>query len=162
MAKEVLFDPAAKSQAEDSAKLARECFRRIVEDIHTTVVATTDDEGLPVTCIIDMMDFDDDGLYFLTNVGKAFYERLVARGYLALSATDGKPTMECTAVTLSGRVSEVDDAVLQRLMEKNPYMYELYPTEERRATLRAFRIHNGSGNIYEMAVKPPKQTYFSF
>lgn len=38
----------------------------VVKQIHTTIVATVDDEGLPVTAAIDMMDSDDDSLYFLT------------------------------------------------------------------------------------------------
>ncbi len=159
--KDVLYDPAEKSVAE-GRELALACFERIVRDIHTTVVATVDDDGLPVTCVIDMMDYDDEGLYFLTNVGKPFYERLVRRGYLSLSATDGRPTMECTAVTVEGHVREAGAGKLAELLDKNPYMYELYPTKERRATLRAFQIHDGSGNLYEMAVKPPRQTFFEF
>ena len=31
-----------------------------------------------------------------------------------------------------------------------------------RATLRAFQVFDGSGNLYEMAVKPPRQTFFEF
>ena len=160
-AKDVRYDPAQKSVAEGRG-LALACFRRIVEDIHTTVVATVDDEGLPATSIIDMMDYDEEGLYFLTNVGKPFYERLTKREYLSLSATDGKPTMECTAVTVEGHVREADADRLAKLLDKNPYMYELYPTRESRTTLRAFQIYEGSGNLYEMAVKPPKQTFFEF
>ena len=159
--REVLYDPAQKAVSKDR-ELALACFRRIVDDIHTTVVATVDDDGLPVTSVIDMMDYDEEGLYFLTNAGKPFYDRLAKRGYLSLSATDGKPTMECTAVTVEGRVREVGTDKLAELLEKNPYMYELYPTEERRATLRAFQIHDGSGNLYEMALKPPRQTFFKF
>ena len=45
--------------------------------IHTTVVATVDDDGLPVTAAIDMMDSDENGLYFLTAKGKNFYDRLI-------------------------------------------------------------------------------------
>ena len=48
----------------------------IVEEIHTVIVATVDDEGLPVTAAIDMMDYDESGLYFLTAKGKSFYTRL--------------------------------------------------------------------------------------
>ena len=158
---DVLYDPAQKSVAE-GRELALKCFEVIVRDIHTTVVATVDDEGLPVTCVIDMMDYDEDGLFFLTNAGKPFYERLSKRGYLSLSATDGRPTMECTAVTVEGHVREMGADKLAELLEKNPYMYELYPTEESRAVMRAFQIHDGSGNLYEMACKPPKQTFFEF
>ena len=34
----------------------KEYLKYIVEEIHTTIVATVDDEGLPVTAAIDMMD----------------------------------------------------------------------------------------------------------
>lgn len=161
MKQEVRYDPAQRSLSHDP-ELVKSCFDIIVNKIHTTVVATVDEYGHPVTSVIDMMDYDDDGLYFLTNQGKAFYDRLKRDGHLSLSATDGKPTMECTAVTVTGQAREVSDDKLAQLMEKNPYMYELYPTQEGRSTLRAFQIYTGEGNIYEMALKPPKQTFFKF
>ena len=43
-----------------------------------------DCDGLPVTCVIDMMYADENGLYFLTAKGKNFYQRLAeirASGY---------------------------------------------------------------------------------
>ena len=68
-------------------------FRYLVNEIHTTIVATVDDEGLPVTAAIDMMDADENGLYFLTARGKGFYDRLKKRGFLALTALKGEDTM---------------------------------------------------------------------
>lgn len=62
---------------------ALEILRFLQEEIHTTVVATVDDDGLPVTCTIDMMDYDEDGLYFLTAKGKRFYERLTKRRHIS-------------------------------------------------------------------------------
>lgn len=153
-------DPASKRQGD--AEVARTCLQRVVSEMHTTVVATVDDADKPVTCVVDMMAADESGLYFLTNVGKAFYRRLKARGYLSLSATNGKPTMECVAVTVAGEVHELPDERLGELMEANPYMYELYPTPEMRATLRAFKVCNGTGNLYDLSVKPPVQTFFEF
>ena len=52
--------------------MAESYLRYIVNEIHTTIVATVDDEGLPVTAAIDMMDADENGLYFLTARGKSF------------------------------------------------------------------------------------------
>lgn len=60
---------------------AADYLKYIVEEIHRTIVATVDDEGLPVTCAIDMMDCDDNSLYFLTAKGKAFYDRLIKREF---------------------------------------------------------------------------------
>lgn len=71
----------------------KEYFDYIVEQIHFTVVATVDEDGLPVTCVIDMMYADDNGLYFLTAKGKNFYRRLKDKGYLALSGKKGEDTM---------------------------------------------------------------------
>ena len=53
----------------------KDYFSFLVNEIHTTVVATVDDEGLPVTAAIDMMDYDENSLYFLTAKGKGFYDR---------------------------------------------------------------------------------------
>ncbi len=55
----------------------RDYLAYISKVIHTTIAATVDDEGLPVTAAIDMMDSDDNSLYFLTARGKGFYDRLI-------------------------------------------------------------------------------------
>ena len=34
------------------------------QQIHSVIMATVDDSGLPVTCAIDIMDSDEKGLYF--------------------------------------------------------------------------------------------------
>ena len=79
----------------------------VVNEIHTTVVATVDDEGLPVTAAIDMMDCDENSLYFLTAKGKSFYDRLIKRGFLALTAMKGKDTMSSAAVSIHRKLPKV-------------------------------------------------------
>ena len=76
----------------------------LVEEIHTTVVATVDDAGLPVTAAIDMMDADEGGVCFLTARGKGFYDRLKKRGVLALTGMKGEDTMHCAALSIRGKV----------------------------------------------------------
>ena len=90
---------------------AREYLNYIVQEIHTTIVATVDDEGLPVTAAIDMMDADENGLYFLTARGKSFYDRLMKRGFLALTALKGEATMTSAAVSVRGKVRELGYSV---------------------------------------------------
>ena len=54
----------------------------IVEKIHSAVFATVDGKGRPVTCAIDMMDYDESGLYFLT----CFAKILIWKKYIPMCA----------------------------------------------------------------------------
>ena len=117
----------------------------IVNEIHTTIVATVDDEGLPVTAAIDMMDCDDNSLYFLTAKGKGFYDRLIKRQFLAFTAMKGEDTMSSVAVSIRGKVRELGPDKIPELFAKNPYMREIYPTEESMQALTVFQIYEGTG-----------------
>ena len=141
---------------------ANDYLRFIVDEIHTTVVATVDSDGLPVTCVIDMMYADENGLYFLTAKGKEFYRRLKERQYLALSGKKGEDTMHCTAVSVRGKVRESGVEMLPLLYEKNPYMLEIYPTEESRKALTVFQIYEGSGEWFDLSKKPIERDSFTF
>ena len=137
-------------------------LKYVVEKIHTTVVATVDDDALPVTAAIDMMDYDEGGLYFLTAKGKGFYDRLVKRGTLALTGVYGTDTMSCVAVSIRGKVRELGSSPLSRLFEKNPYMNEIYPTAESRTALTVFQIYEGSGEWFDLSKKPIERANFTF
>ena len=100
--------------------MAKDYLRIISDVIHTSIVATVDDEGLPKTAAIDMMMSDESGLYFLTARGKSFYERLTKRGYLALTALQGEDTMHSVAVSLRGRVRELGPALLPKDLTDKP------------------------------------------
>lgn len=134
----------------------------IVKEMHSTVAATVDDDGLPVTSAIDMMDFDENSLYFLTARGKSFYDRLKKREYLALTAVKGRDTMHSVAVSVRGKARELGSDPLIRLLEKNPYMYEIYPTKESRSALTVFQIYEGSGEWFDLSKKPIERVSFTF
>ena len=142
--------------------IAKNYLEYIVREIHTTIVATVDDEGLPVTAAIDMMAADEHGLYFLTAKGKGFYDRLVKRQYLALTALKGEDTMSCVAVSVRGKVRELGNERIPELFELNPYMKEIYPTEESMQALTVFLIYEGSGEWFDLSKKPIERTSFTF
>lgn len=48
-------------------------LKLLVEQLHSTTVATLGADGHPQTRVIDMMLWDAQGVYFLTARGKAFY-----------------------------------------------------------------------------------------
>ena len=134
----------------------------IVHEIHRTIVATVDDEGLPVTAAIDMMDCDDNSLYFLTAKGKAFYDRLIKRQFLAFTAMKGEDTMSTVAVSIRGKVRELGYERIPELFEKNPYMHQIYPTEESMKALTVFQIYEGSGEWFDLSRKPIERASFTF
>ena len=141
---------------------AKNYLEYIVREIHTTIVATVDDEGLPVTAAIDMMAADEHGLYFLTAKGKGFYDRLVKRQYLALTALKGEDTMSCVVVSVRGKVRELGNERIPELFELNPYMKEIYPTEESMQALTVFQIYEGSGEWFDLSKKPIERASFTF
>lgn len=139
-----------------------EYLKFLVEEIHTTVMATVDDEGLPVTAAIDIMDYDESGLYFLTARGKDIYQRLVNRSYISLTGIKGTDTMSSVALSIRGEVREVGAAYLPRLFAKNPYMAEVYPTEESRKALTVFKLCAGSGEWFDLSKRPIERITFLF
>ena len=96
----------------------------LVEDIHSTIVATIGADGHPQTRVIDMMLYDDNGVYFLTAKGKAFYEQLMEQQFIAVSATKDK-----IAVSLRGKVRNIGYEKLDEIFEENAYMQKIYPDD---------------------------------
>lgn len=136
-------------------------LRYLEKEIHSVIMATVDDNGLPVTCAIDIMDSDENGLYFLTAKGKGFYYRLKKSGYAALTGMKGSDTLSCVAVSVRGKVPEIGNAPLKRLFEKNPYMNEIYPTEQSRQALTVFQLYEGSGEWFDLSKKPIERAAFT-
>ena len=140
----------------------RDYLSYIVNEIHTVIVATIDKDGLPVTAAIDMMDSDDNSLYFLTAKGKNFYDRLKDKNFLAFTGIKGEDTMSRVAVSIRGKVRELGNKKLSKLFEKNKYMYEIYPTIESREALMVFQIYEGNGEWFDLSKKPIERANFTF
>lgn len=141
---------------------AKEYLKYIVEQIHSTIFATVDKKGLPITCAIDIMDYDDSGLYFLTAKGKSFYDRLKANENIAFTAMKGKDTLSCIAISVRGKTKEIGPEMLSDLFEKNPYMEKIYPDVRSRSALTVFKIYEGSGEWFDLSKLPIERATFTF
>lgn len=140
----------------------KEYLQYIATKIHSTVFATVDGEGRPVTCAIDIMDYDADGLYFLTAKGKNFYDRLKANENVAFTAMKGKDTLSCVAISVQGKAKEIEPDRLPDLFRKNPYMEKIYPDVRARSALTVFKIYAGTGEWFDLSKQPIERASFSF
>lgn len=120
-------------------------LKRLVEDIHSATVATIGVDGHPQTRVIDMMLWDEQGVYFLTAKGKAFYRQLMEQRYIALSATKDK-----VSVSLRGKIKNIGNEKLDEIFEKNSYMKAIYPGETRSA-LEVFCLYEAEGEYFDIS-----------
>ena len=141
---------------------AEQYLQMIQQDIHSVVFATIDENQFPVTCVIDIMLADKDGLYFLTAKGKAFYERLQNQPVISITGMIGNDTLSSKSVTLRGEVREIGQGLLSEIFEKNPYMKAIYPNAASRTALTVFQIYKGSGEFFDLSQKPIFRERFSF
>lgn len=123
----------------------KDYLRLLVEQIHSAVIATIGADGHPQTRVIDMMLWDDRGVYFLTAKGKAFYEQLMRQNYISLSATKDK-----YSVSLRGEITNIGSEKLDEIFEKNPYMQQIYPADTRSA-LEVFAIYEAEGEFFDIS-----------
>ena len=141
---------------------ARNYLQYISEAIHSVVFATMDSKGRPITCAIDIMDYDENCLYFLTAKGKNFYDRLKNNENVAFTAMKGEDTLSCVAVSVQGKAKEIGPDRLPDLFRKNPYMEKLYPDTRSRSALTVFKIYEGTGEWFDLSRLPIERAGFSF
>ena len=120
-------------------------LKMLVEELHSATVATIGADGHPQTRIIDMMYYDEEGVYFLTAKGKDFYAQLMDQKYVAISATNGK-----ISISLRGNVKNIGKTNLDIMFEKNPYMKEIYPGDTRQA-LDVFQLYEAQGEYFDIS-----------
>lgn len=123
----------------------KDYLRVLVEEIHSTVVATTAADGHPVTRCIDMMLYDENGVYFLTAKGKEFYGQLMNQQYISLSVVKDK---KC--ISLAGRTENIGKEKLDEIFIANPYMQKIYP-DNTRSALEVFRIYEENGSFFDIS-----------
>lgn len=139
-----------------------EIFNRLVNEIHTVVAAVNDENGFPVTSVIDIMLCKNEKLYFITARGKNFYNRLIKEKYLSLSGVKGESTMTSFSVSIRGKVRNIGQNMLCEVFSKNLYMEEIYPQPESRRALCVFEIYEGQGEIFDLSQKPIFRQSFVF
>ena len=136
-------------------------LRILRNEIHSTVMATVDEDGHPVTRVIDIMLADDETFYFITAKGKEFYSQLTDQKYISLTGMSGGEGMDVReasihkrAVSIRGKIESIGTEKLDEVFAENPYMAEIYPDPSTRNALEVFRMTEGTGEFFDLSTKP--------
>ena len=130
---------------------------KLLREIKSVAFATVN-QGEPAVRIIDVMLVEEDGLYFLTARGKAFYKQLKENQRLGICGMD----KNYVSVRVIGDIRFCNDSgVIDKIFEHNPMMNDLYPGESREI-LEGFHLYRGKGEIFDLSIEPPGRERFAF
>ena len=138
---------------DETAQKALQLLREV-----KSVTFATINHGEPSARKIDVMFVEEDGLYFTTARGKSFYRQLKTNPIVAICGMNEN----WVSVRLVGDVRFCEDkGVVDKVFDLNPMMNQLYPGD-RRYVLEGIHLHNGKGEIFDLAAHPPSRQRISF
>jgi len=121
----------------------------LIREVKASVISTVKD-GAPHSRIIDIMDYDEGGVYFITMTSKPFYRQLMETKKVAITVMD-KNYVQARIV---GDVKVVDHEKVMDIFDKNPAMKELFPGEEKVFT--PFYVYKGKGELFDLSGRERK------
>ena len=139
------------------AEFKTETYFHMLREMRDVVFSTVAADGTPRSRIIDVMLVEDEKLYFLTAVGKDFYEELMKTGYVAVAGLNSS----WESVRVWGKVRNVGQDLLGRIFEENPSMNNVYPGDSR-YILEVFCLEEGEGEYFCLGTEPIVRHSFSF
>lgn len=126
----------------------KEEFLAQILTIKEVSMATISEDGKPTNRIMDIMYVEEDCPYFLTARGKKVFQELERNPYVSLAVCK-----ESKAYSLSGSVEKADRRYLRILMDRNPFMYEIYPGDAKEI-LEVFCIKSWRGEFFDLNQRP--------
>lgn len=128
---------------------------KMLREIKSVVISSVKD-GVPQSRIIDIMHYDEGGVYFITSVTKPFYRQLMANNKVAITGM----TKECVQVRLVGEVEKLSQEMLEDIFKKNPALIDLFPGENK--VFFPFYLSKGKGEIFDLSGKNEKMNRVRF
>lgn len=119
--------------------------------------ATVDEQGHPRTRIINVLWADESGMYLVASKGKPFYKQMVETGEVAISAM----CPDCQSLKFLGKVRIVGKEWVDKIMEENPGLQEVYPGKTR-YILDAFHVYEGQGEWFDLLNYPISRETFAY
>lgn len=130
----------------------------LLREIKSVSFATVDENGNPQVRIIDVMNVENNKLYFLTARGKEFYKQLIETKKVAIVGL----TKNWETIRLNGEVKHLKNQKdeIDKIFKLNPVMNNVYPNESR-YILEAFCIEKGEIEYFNLSKEPIYRKSFS-
>jgi len=125
----------------------KEAFKMLREI--KSVVFSTVNNGYPAARIIDLMYYDESGLYFISLNTKPFYKQLINNGKVAITGL----TKDYIQIRIVGDVKELNKEGLDRVYKENPEFENLFPKNEEQGTMSVFQVYKGIGEVFDLSGK---------
>ncbi len=139
--------------------MALQEYMDLLSEIGAAVFATVDSEGKPHTRFANIGVANENGIFFMTKPGNAFHSQLMENENVSISAMLNND-QGIQAITVEGKVRQVDESYLADILKDNPYVKDVYPDKEDRKDVVALQVYEGSG--FYMNLKEHSNGEFSF
>lgn len=82
-----------------------EYLRALGKAPHFAVAAAVDEDGLPISAAVQILDWDEQGIHFLCSKDSGLYDRLLRQAYMSLTAAN---SADSPCISLRGKVRRLD------------------------------------------------------
>jgi uncharacterized pyridoxamine 5'-phosphate oxidase family protein/NAD-dependent dihydropyrimidine dehydrogenase PreA subunit len=112
-----------------------------------SVVFSTVNNGEPAARIIDLMYYDEKGVYFITEKVKPYYRQLIENKKVAITGI----TKDYVQVRLVGDIVELNKEGMDKIYSNNPELEKLIPKNEKVDAMSVFHVYKGKGEIFDLS-----------
>lgn len=124
-------------------------YMQILEEIGAAVFATVDQDGKPQTRFANIGVANENGIFFMTKEGNEFHEQLQANENVSITGMLNNDA-GIQAITVNGKVRQVDQSYLEAILKDNPYVKDVYPDENDRKSVVALQVYSGQGSYLNL------------
>lgn len=129
------------------------------EEIGAVVLATAGKNGVVHSRMINVGVGNEQGIFFMTAPSTDLYQQLKENQHVAITGYVNND-QGFRVVRVEGLVRPLGKEHLEEILQDNPYVSDVYPDEEERASVQAFQIYQGKGSFHHL--QKQEKTSFSW
>ncbi|MDK6597450.1 pyridoxamine 5'-phosphate oxidase family protein [Aerococcus mictus] len=134
-------------------------YMNVLENIGACVFSTVNEDGEADARYANVGVANEHGVFFMTAPTTNFYKQLTNNPKIAITGMLKEDGIE--VIRLQGTVREIGKEHLEAILKDNPFVQDVYPDEEERATVQAFQLYEGEGSYQHLQNHVKEEFSFS-